>query len=270
MGDPSGNPIDAGGVHGLDDKEVEELKREFEKADTANAGAISQQQLRMIVFNRLYLERHPAILASLEASGYGSASILPAAPQSLGSARSSGELTSGAGASSLSESLPSGPLPQSQQPARDTLAQSQLGRARRKSLTLASSPSNNASPSASLASADDQARGSNWGKPEALTPTAYSWQAQFATNSNAGRKHSIMAKDSALGFLPKEYLADAETAKLVATRGLHDNHITTPHSAARPLDLCNPSPKPDPPRDEGCLALSRVREVGALVDAPQL
>lgn len=201
-------------AHGLDDKEIDELKKEFRLADTDKTGRIEQRQLRKLVFNRLYNERHPAKLASMASVQFESG-VLPGDVLSVNSSEGFGldkRFSVGEAASSPS-SLPVG----QKEPARDTLDQSRSrsnGR-RRKSLSLASS-SANASPLAGVSAANGTAQASSWGNPEMA---AYSWQTQFAV-AGAGHKRSMMAKDSVLGMLPKEYLEDAETAKLVASTGV--------------------------------------------------
>jgi len=201
-------------AHGLDDKEIDELKKEFRLADTDKTGRIEQRQLRKLVFNRLYDERHPAKLASMASVQFESQSgVLPGDVLSVNSSEGFGldkRFSVGEAASSPS-SLPVG----QKEPARDTLDQSRSNGRRRKSLSLASS-SANASPLAGVSAANGTAQASSWGNPEMA---AYSWQTQFAV-AGAEQRRSVMAKDSVLGMLPKEYLEDAETAKLVASTGV--------------------------------------------------
>ena len=199
-------------AHGLDDKEIEELEKEFRLADADGTGRINQSQLRKLVFNRLYNERHPAKLASMASVQFESG-VLPGDVLSVNSSEGFGldkRFSVGEAASSPS-SLPVG----QKEPARDTLDQSSSNGRRRKSLSSASS-SANASPLAGVSAANHMAQASSWGNPDMA---AYSWQTQFAV-AGAGQRRSMMAKDSVLGRLPKEYMEDAETAKLVASTGV--------------------------------------------------
>ena len=204
-------PAEVGRAHGLDDKEIEDLKKEFETADTDKTGRISENQLRKLVFDRLYNERHPAKLASMSSVSQFLSGELPG--DKLSVANSEGFGLDKKFSVGRAESSTAG----QKEPARDTLdpSQSRSSGRRRKSLSLASS-SANASPSAGVSAANGTAQTASWGNPE---KAAYSWQTQFAT-SDEERRRSMMANDSVLGMLPKEYLEDAQTAKLVASNGV--------------------------------------------------
>jgi hypothetical protein len=213
-GENMSDPAEVGRAHGLDDKEIEELKKEFETADTDKTGRISENQLRKLVFNRLYKERHPAKLASLSSVLQFPSEELPGDMLSVANSEGFGmdKKFSVVEAESLLSTTTAG----QKEPARDTLdpSQSRSSGRRRKSLSLASS-SANSSPLAGVSAANGTAQTASWGNPE---KAAYSWQTQFATDT--GRRRSMMAKDSVLGMLPKEYLEDAQTAKLVASNGV--------------------------------------------------